>query len=359
MRRHLLLAPLLATALGPAASSATAAHCQPRAGEHQLARSAQAVVLSRTVAVSGSRPLQTITGCARRSGHRRLIDVLQRRDDVDPTALVGLRLAGTRVAYVRGVSDTSSGQRTTIIADDAVHGGRWHDLGGSWPFGGFASDGHLPAVTAWAVNADGDVAWITSDPTEPVYETPPPSLVLWHPGLGRRQIDAKADLDGLGLAGHVLSWERDGAPRRLDIAAIPRSACVGTWATGTLDVDLNGPYACQRSTGRVTRLHLPYDGDPIVPVDVNGPYVLVMWTHTGHSGSKLIDVDHATITDYEFAAANAVVDANGSLAWVDDGALWVHDADGTRTVPGQGAGGLTRDGPTVTWPGGPTVTLSP
>jgi hypothetical protein len=357
MRRHLLATLLLAAALGPATSSAAAAHCQPRAGEHQLARSAQAVVLTHTVAVSQSHPLQTLIGCSWSSGRRRVIDVFHRRDDDDPTRLVGLRLAGTRVAYVSVVATPTETGRTALIAEDAVHGGRRHDLGGSWPFTGYWLYGRPSLVVAWAVNADGDVAWIENGPVDEVYGTPAPSLVLWHAGLGRRQVDAKAGLSGLRLARHVLSWRRNGAPRTLDIAAIPRSACVGTWAIGTLDVDLNGDAACQRSTGRTT--HLPYEGS-IIPIDINDPYILVAAGHNAHTASELLDLDDATSTFYEFVPSNAVVDARGSLAWVTgDNTLWVHDANGTRTIPGLGTGGLTRDGSTVTWPGGPTVTLNP
>ena len=356
MRRHLLFASLLAAALGPAASSAAAAHCQPRSGEHTLARSAQAVVLTRTAAVSGSHPLQTITGCSRRSGHRRVIDVLQRQSDGDPTTLVGLRLAGTRVAYVRVIAPPYS-SRTALVADDAVHGGRRHDLSGSWPFdgGGYG----LPSVTSWAVNAAGDVAWIAAGALDPVYGTPPPSLILWHAGLGRRQVDAKADLRGVNLAGSVLSWRHNGASRRLDIAAIPRTACKGKWTTGTLDVDLSWATACLRATGQTVSVQLGY-GDPIVPIDINGPYILTDWTLHTHYGSFLIDLANTTATAYDESPSEAVIDDHGSMAWVSDGTLWVRDGNGTRTIPGKGTDGLMRDGSTVTWTGGgPTVTLSP
>jgi hypothetical protein len=357
MKRHLLVATLLVTILGPAASSADAAHCRPRPGEHQLARSSQAVVVERTTAISQNYPVQTITGCSRRSGRRRVIDVLQRRNDDDPTKLVGLRLAGTRVAYVRGVAPPYEYQRMTIIADDAVHGGRRHDLGGSWPFDGTGING-VPRVASWAVNAAGDVAWIAVDPLDLTYGAAPPSLVLWHAGVGRRQIDAKANVRDLKLAGSRLSWRHNGTRRSLDIAAIPSSACKEKAAIGTLEVDLSGSTACLRATGKSTTVNLPY-GDPIVPVDINGPYVLVNWVAKLNSGSTVIDLVNGTSTDHDYVSG-AVVDAHGSMAWLFGGdTLWVRDANGTRTVPGKGTGGLLREGSTVTWPGGPTVTLSP
>jgi hypothetical protein len=358
MGRHLLIATLLAATLGSAASSASAAHCRPRPGEHQLARSALAVVFERTIAISQNYPVQTITGCSRRNGRRRVIDVLQRRSDDDPTKLVGLRLAGTRVAYVRGVAPPYASERMTVIADDAIHGGRRHDLGGGWPFDGAGLNG-LPSVASWAVNAAGDVAWIAVDPLDPTYGAGPPTLVLWHAGIGRRQIDAKANLRDLKLAGSRLSWRHNGARRSLDIAAILRSACKEKATIGTLDVDLSGSTACLRATGKSMTVNLPY-GDPLVPVDINGPYVLVHWVAKVNSGSILIDLVNGDTVNYDESPPEVVIDAHGSMAWLFNGdTLWVRDANGTRTVAGTGTGRLLRDGSTVTWPGGPTVTLSP
>jgi hypothetical protein len=365
MSRHLLIAALVAATLGPAASSAAGAeHCQRRAGEHQLARSAQAVVFERTVRSSQLYPVQTITGCSRRSGRRRVIDVLQRRSDGDPTKLVGLRMAGTRVAYVRGIAPQGWDARMTIITDDAIHGGRRHDLGGSWPFAGARRSGELAQVQSWAVNADGDVVWIAVAAIDSTYGASPPTLVLWHAGLGRREIDAKAGLRNLKLAGSVLSWQHNGARRSLDIAAIPRSACKEKATVGTLDVDLAWGTACLRATGKAIDAHLP-DQDSIEPVDINGPYILSTWVAKTHYGLGLIDLvnDNTTIygtTTYGEYLYEGIVDARGSVAWLSGGKeLWVHDANGTRTIPGKGTSGLLREGSTVTWPGGPVVTLSP
>jgi hypothetical protein len=359
MSRHLLTAAILAATLGPAGSATAAEHCQRRPGEHQLARSAQAVVFERTTAISQNYPVQTITGCARRSGRRRVIDVLQRRSDGDPTKLVGLHLAGTRVAYVRGIAPQGWDARMTVIADDAIHGGRRHDLGGSWPFGGAGGNGPLAQVESWAVNANGDVAWIAADPPDPTYGASPPSLVLWHAALGRRQIDAKADLRDVELVGSRLRWRHNLGRRALDIAAIPRSACKEKATIGTLDVDLVWATACWRATGKSVAVDLPY-GDPIMPVDINGPYILVHWVTKVRSGSTMIDVVNGRTTNYDESSSEVVIDAHGSMAWLFNGdTLWVRDANGTRTVPGKGTGGLLREGSTVTWPGGPTVTLSP
>lgn len=323
-------------------------------------------MFKRTVKSSQNYPVQTITGCSRRSGHRRTIDVLQRRSDDDPTKLVGLHMAGTRVAYVRGIAPPGFNDRMTIIADDAIHGGRRHDLGGSWPFGGGAGiNGQLAYVDSWAVNAGGDVAWLAVVPLDPTYGDASPTLVLWHAGLGRRQIDAKADLRDVKLVGSKLSWQHNGARRALDIAAIPRSACKEKASIGTLDVDLAESRACLRATGKSMAASLPY-GDPINPVDINGPYIVVTWVQKVHYGLTLIDIINNRTTDYgpydySERLSEAVVDDHGSVAWLSSGGdtLWVHDASGTRAVPGKGTDRLLREGSTVTWPGGPTVTLTP
>jgi hypothetical protein len=364
MSRHLLIATLLAATLGPVASATAAEHCRHRPGEHQLARSAQAVVFERTMKSSQNYPVQTITGCSRRSGRRRVIDVLQRRSDDDPTKLVGLRLAGTRVAYVRGVAAPSENKRMTVMADDAIHGGRRHDLGGSWPFDGARRSGELAQVKSWAVNASGDVVWIAVAALDSSYGASPPTLVLWHAGLGRREIDAKADLRNLKLADRMLSWQHNGARRSLDIAAIPRSACIEKATVGTLDVDLDGTTACLRATGKAMNADLP-DQNPIDPVDINGPYILSTWVAKTHYGLGLINLVNDSTTTYGTTTYGeylyeAIVDPHGSVAWLSGGnELWVHDANGTRTVPGRGTDGLLREGSTVTWPGGPVVTLSP
>jgi hypothetical protein len=183
--------------------------------------------------------------------------------------------------------------------------------------------------------------------------------VLWRSSLGRRQIDAKADLRDLKLAGSRLHWRHNGAQRTLDIAAIPRSACKEKATIGTLDVDLVWATACWRATGKSVAVNLPY-GDPIAPVDINGPYILVHWVTQVHSGSTMIDVVNGRTTNYDESSSEVVIDAHGSMAWLFNGdTLWVRDANGTRTVPGKGTGRLLREGSTVTWPGGPTVTLSP
>jgi hypothetical protein len=63
MSRYLLIVTLLAATLGPVASAGAAEPCRRQPGEHQLARSAQAVVFERTAKSSQSYPMQTITGC--------------------------------------------------------------------------------------------------------------------------------------------------------------------------------------------------------------------------------------------------------------------------------------------------------
>ncbi len=344
---HPLAAALLAAALGPAASLAAAAHCRPHPGEHQLARSAQAVVLA-----TGRAP-QTITGCSRRSGTRRRIAVLERARAGERLRLVGLHLAGTRVAYVAVRQESYDDHLGMVVtADDAIHGGRRHAVA--------SYDPDSTIMPWWAVDADGDVAWLVEDRTTGW------SLAAWRPGLGTHQIDARAaTLDAPRLSGGVLTWRRDGAARSLGLAGIPRSACrlsLAPYSYATLDVELDFSRACLRATGQTVGLPFASDGS-FTLLDANGPYLVVNWVVKVHSGSYLLDVATGAVTDLNHAfvqARDAVVDDHGSVAWTMGDGLHVRDAHGERVVPGAGSGPLVRDGSTVTWTGGgPTVTLAP
>jgi hypothetical protein len=375
MKRLLALSLLAAAGVAATTSPASAAeHCRPGAGEHQLARSAQAVVLERVVKRSGSFPRQTIVGCSRRSGHRRTLDTLQRNVARDPTRLIGLRLAGTRVAYLRVLADVGE-PRTVLIADDALHGGRRHDLSGGWPFGSVPYAQGF-SVSSWAVDAQGDVAWITDETATGQ------ALGVWRAGLGRRQVDAHAGLGDLALHDGVLRWRRDGAPRVVDLTALPPSRCGALRATvGTLEVDLvrtlhdNGLTACLRSTGRTVTIP-DLESAPEV-ADVSGPYIVLYWMHAELTFTTLVDLEHGTWTDKPGGDPGMVVDEHGSRAWLSGGqwvidgqakvwypaGLWVDDAAGPHKVadldPTTPAGPLLRDGSTVTRRGGPTVTLNP
>ncbi len=355
MTRLIAAAGIALATLVVAVPASAADRCRPRAGEHRLARSAQAVVLERVAARAYPFPRQTLTGCSRTSGRRRTIAVLQRRTAADPTRLVGLRLAGTRVAYVALVAPEGFPSRRAVVADDALHGGRRHDLSDGWPYIGSGD----ARVAWWAVDADGDVAWLTTD------DAGVPSLVAWRPGLGRRQVDARADLRDPRLFEGRLSWRRDDVPRSVDLAAVAPSSCGGAAGDGTLEVDVrnpdaaNGGTACLRATGRTVAL---VGGSQVL--DVNGAYLILQYA--GKTQGQLYWVDLVSGTAAGpgslFTVPDAVVDEHGSVAWIRyGGGLWVHDAAGTRAVPGPaGTGPLLRDGATVTWSGGgSTVTLDP
>jgi hypothetical protein len=367
---RLLTTLLLTLAITAAAVSAASAadRCRPRTNEHALARSTQAVVLERIVKQSQHFPLQTIIGCSRRSGHRRTIDTLHRRTADDPTKLVGLRLAGTRVAYVMA-------DGPTIIAEDAIHGGRRHDVGAN-PSPMDPTRLELPL--SWAVDAQGDVAWITgADPTAPP-AAQRPTLGIWRAGLGRRGVDSHAYLDGLTLDDGKLGWRRNGTPHNVDLNAVAPSRCGPQKAlTGTLDVDFaqisndrnaTVPTACLRSTGKTVPINNDEAWDLL---DSNGPYVLVGWHHVSWEGVVVVDLLRGTATDADpfslhptddTVGQQAVITDDGSIAWLRKSGMWVRDAGGTRKVAdaGAGTGLLYRDGSTVTWSGGgPTVTLNP
>lgn len=340
LMNRLLTAALLALALGATATAtpASAAEpCRPRHGEHTLARSAQAVVLQRTVA--GGQ--QAITGCSRRSGRRRAVDTVP---------LTGLRLAGTRIAYA-----TAAG----VIADDALHGGRRHDLKSARPF---APD--QGGVRQFLVDDQGDVAWITDSG----------ALMAWRGGLGSRQIDVRAArIDGLALRSGVLRWRRNGAARSVDLKRVARSACAKRSVHGTLvfDLDVSDSILCARATGRVTSLA----NAAVTPMDANGSYAAYLWVHVEIYGAGLVNLADGSVTTIDMTPpglndqtaahtalkpTDVVVDEHGSYAWVAGHVLRVHDAAGTRVVPGTGTGPLLRDGSTVTWSGGgPSATLNP
>jgi hypothetical protein len=364
-RLPLALALALLAATTVFASPASAAdRCRPRPGEQVLARSAQAVVLQKVVRQSQHFPLQTISGCSRRSGKRRTLETLQRRTELDGTKFIGVKVAGTRVAYAM-VRDVGTPE-VTIMADDAVHGGRRHDLGiGGWPFGPSGSGYHDPVLASWAVDSEGDVAWVTADRGPRV--TPAPQLLgVWRAGLGRRLVDSHAVLGGVTLRDGILRWQRNGRPRRVDLAAVPPTRCGALQTTiGTLDIDIVHDHfgdtttACLRATGW-TASHYQVDFD--VP-DANGPYLLLRWYTKAKDYTTVFDLVRRTSEDIE-GAYDAVVDEHGSVAWKADG-LWVRDAAGTRKVADRladttvGDTPLLRDGSTVTWPGVATATLNP
>jgi hypothetical protein len=335
---RLLAAALLALAVSATATPASATEpCRPRHGEHTLARSAQAVVLARTVAAGQ----KAVTGCSRRSGKRRTVATAR---------LTALRLAGTRIAYA-----TTAG----IVADDALQRGRHHDLTGARPF---APD--KGGVRRFAVDDQGDVAWTTGSGT----------LMAYRGGLGARQIDVRAaTIDGLALRSGVLRWRRDGAARFVDLKRVARSKCTQRSLSGTLtiDLDVSGTILCARATGRVVAL-----GDvAATPMDANGNYAAYTWAHVEVYGASLVNLADGSVTTIDetppgpndqtaartsLKPTDVVVDERGSYAWIAGNVLRVHDAAGTRSVPGTGTGPLLRDGSTVTWSGGgPTVTLNP
>jgi hypothetical protein len=353
MPRALLIA-LLALLAAPASGRA-ADRCVHHRGEHELARSAQAVVTERwriPTADSGASDTQTIIGCSRATGKRRVVATLESNTSAGDR-VEGLRLAGTRIAYVEYMSVKEFGG-TTIVADDAVHGGRHRDLAGGWPFSSFES-----GVLSWAVDATGNVAWVAAHGLRR-------SVLLRRPGVDLRQVDSGTDLTDVTLAGGVLRWRHGGTWRALPIA-LPPSACGDRRAiTGTAEVDLffsaTAFTACLRATGRSVTVPTP-SGSITAPADVAGPYVALSYDHSA------IRVDLANGGYEAVPTRNAYtqvrVDDAGSLAWYDapDGPaeLWVRDASGTRQVAGRlgGLGELFRDGPVLSDINGPVVTLTP
>ena len=360
MRRLLLTTVALlglSAASAPAASAAR--HCPRHGSEHAVARSAQAVVFTRMARQSRDFSQQTITGCSRRSGRRRVIATLERRGDHDPTRLVGLKLAGTRVAYLVVLAPPNEATPQALVADDAVRGGRRHVMALKWPF-----DSNPNPVRTWAVDADGEVVWSTAhDPAVEPISARPPALYAWRPGRGPvRHLDSHADFRDLRVAAGVVRWRHNGAPRVADLRHAERSACPPGPTAGTLDIDVYGYVTlCRRSTGRMEDLSRQASVPELL--DVNGSRMVFRWMFRWFQGAYVVDVADGTgasLGDRTFPT-DAVVDDHGSVAWTDSYSLWVRDATGIRQIPGDpGSDTLLRDGSTVTWAGGgPTVTLNP
>lgn len=353
MPRPFLLA-LLVLLAAPAGGRA-ADRCVHHRGERELARSAQAVVTERwriPAADTGGSDTQTIIGCSRTTGKRRVVAALESNTSAGDR-VERLRLAGTRIAYVMYSSVKEFGG-TTIVADDAVHGGRRRNFDGGWPFSSFET-----GILSWAVDATGNVAWVAGHDRHR-------QLVLRRPGTDLRQVDSGTDLTDVTLGGGVLRWRHGGAWRALGLALAP-SACGDLPAvTGTAEIDLflsrTAFTACLRATGR--SVTVPTPRGTTAPADVAGPYVALSYDHSVYRVDLANGGYEAIPTRAEYSQVR--VDDAGSLAWYDapDGqlpTLWVRDAGGTRQIAGRlgGLGQLFRDGPVVSDVNGPVVTLTP
>jgi hypothetical protein len=371
-----LLVILLATLALPTAAAQAADRCPHRAGERTLARSATAVVTlsaPRTVFV-GRQPTheaQRLVGCSRRSGARRLLDVLERwptGGDVMRT----VRLVGTRVAYHWLRTDRGPGA-DELTVDDAVHRGRRRTLTRleQWPVADPANE----RIASYALASDGTAAWIVKGPDGD-------DLRLWRPGAALRRVDHGFALAGpLTLAGGTVRWRHRGAARSAP-SALPPGSCGGFGGTDQLGVAVERgvPYVskangtivedrfrvCARAGGGTTDLGC---GCEISSYDVAGLYAAVA------AGPVVTRFDltrsPSTTEPWEVeGSALVAIDDAGSMVWADRlpgppffrTRIWVRDRDGTRQVAvldGR-VTNLARDGRTVVVkPDGPTITLSP
>jgi hypothetical protein len=358
MPRALIVALLALLALP--AGAAAADRCPHRPGERVLARSAQAVVTERhrMITLDGTpyEDVQTVLGCSRRTGARRVVSRLS-EFHTDANRVTRLKLAGTAIAYQRfnAYKDFSA---DTVLADDAVHGGRHRELSEAvaWPYP--AEKGTL----AFAVAADGTVAWVARSVGRD------DQLLVWDAASGLRRRDVGFDLAGpLVLAAGSVRWLHDGRERDAP-TALPPTRCAGRAAReGTTEVDLtldaDRLTACLRATGA----SLTVDGNyrSLVPtVDVAGPYVAL----SDHGAVRRLDLATSSIETIPVrGSALARVDEAGSLAWYDNqdtapllAQLWIRDADGLRAVgdPVGAYAALGRDGATVRH-GEMQVTLNP
>jgi hypothetical protein len=203
-RKALAITVAIGAAVAATAPAASAANrCHHVRGDHVIARSAEAVVVERFSSLrtdDGARyaGLQHIVGCARATGRRRVITTLESYFS-ERDVLNGLKLAGTRVAYV--VSSHSKLDTTISIAGgDAVH----PRLADRRPF---ALGDH--AIPAWAVAEDGTVAWIVGDGVQ--HDV----LRLRRPDGDLRTVDAGVGLGAPALTHDALRWRHGAAERAL------------------------------------------------------------------------------------------------------------------------------------------------
>jgi hypothetical protein len=332
----LLVAVLAASPTAGAASPRD--RCPHRPGEKTLARSAEAVVTERSITSrTDFTTTQTIYGCSRRSGRRRVV-LRNAEGETDSHSVVALKLAGTRIAGVldHGYKDISF---EWLFADDALHAGRHRELSKAfrWPYP------YSYGVLSFAVASDGTVAWVTVGADH--------QLLVWRAGDLRRR-DVGFDLSGpLSVSDGTLRWTHGGAPREAPVV-LPPSACGQPAATeGTDAVDLfvhrDRLTACRRATGASLSLDGSY-ASLALTIDVAGPYVAL----TGHDAVRRLDLATSSINTIPAAQpTSARVDEAGSLAWYDNAQsllsqLWVRDAGGTRAVgaPVNAYGVLGRDG---------------
>jgi hypothetical protein len=240
MRLTVLLAALVAAlAVASPASAATAPNrCRPHHGEHVVARSAQAVVLS----VQYAYP-DRITGCSRATGRRRRI--------AGVTEMTAFRvvLTGTRVALVEYGGDRSGESSAVIIADDALHTGRRALVG--------RRDEVAPPSVEFptvVLADDGRIAWL-----EPRFTTT--TLRVWRPGDTVRTLDEAIAIDHVQLAfdgSPTVTWAHDGSGRSSMPWAVPDRCPRAGLVRGTAELDLlpapGGTTVCARATGATATL---------------------------------------------------------------------------------------------------------
>ena len=354
LRRLLLPAALAALAWPAAAAHARTFPCASRAHEHTVAHDARAAVLTRPILADGFVAGHWLIGCSRRTGQRNALVRLDEEDVYGGDALSGLKLRGTRVAYVVDTSDREDDYQT-LYADDVVHPSdtpveldaprftdRWSD-----PLG-------------WTLDAEGAVAWVVGNDT----------LMAWTARDGVRLVDQGLAIGHPTLSGLTVRYRHDGRTVRASLAHRP-DACAGATDQGTPELDLalyDGAAAstlavCRRATGTVLRLPVATADGQRGPIATGGPFAAMALD------GAIVRFDTVAGTAETIAAPDAgqvVVDEHGSLAWpaspagADGPQLWVRDALGTRTVatgdPHAAVPLLRRDGTSVAW-GIATATL--
>ena len=212
LRNALTIIACLAALLAATARAAVAAtgRCHHVRGDHVIARSGKAVVIEQFSTLrdeDGERygRQQAIVGCAQSTGRRSLITTLETLDDDGGQRLVGLKLAGSRVAYVAHAS-SRYGSAISISGGDAIRPRSADQV----PYINY--DDETNSIPGWAVADDGAVAWIVRDPTG--HDV----LRLRRPGGDMRIVDLGFDLRLPVFADRVLRWRHGAAVRSLPLS---------------------------------------------------------------------------------------------------------------------------------------------
>jgi hypothetical protein len=304
-------------------SARTARHCLPRRGEATIAQSQSTALL---------RGKRVLTGCTRRTGHRRVIATTTSGE-----TLHDIHLHGTSVVYVVLTADRYDASEA-LYRDDAVDGDQLTEVAE----GGFFS--HV------AIGPHRAVAYVFD-------YLAMPELRLARPGSGDVLVDRGPQLRTVSFTGGRLSWRHDTIPMSTPLQLGDRcpngNARVDTTALTVTKTATTSATACLRATGTRSTL----TAGAITDLTTTGT-----WLAAATADGQILTLDARSGATATFPAPGVyfvAIDAAGSVGWTvplhDDPVLrttqiWVNDAAGPRLVD-QGLidAPIAFDGSTLIW----------